>query len=148
MKTFGVTAIAFALFATSAAYTRSLLDNCSNLAWPECPGSGSTGQCPGGGTCIWTLEFAKDINISLCSCYTPGCGSGPCNRQVTWRVKLYKWKCTPPGELNPCIEHETSYCAEWPPQQLGTPNKNCSGQPCTGPCNDLVVPPPADPPQP
>ncbi len=148
MKATWLSGISFILLgAAGVAYGAFQVDSCSGLAWQACPENGSRGKCPSGNKhCTWVTEYEKTVDITLCSCHTPNCGNEECNRQLTWRVRLFKWKCIPDGELEPCIRHETTLCAEYPPLQVGPQDRNCNGETCTGPCQNVVTPPPAPPP--
>ncbi len=108
-------------------------DSCSSL--PTCPEEGQPCNCPDGTPSTWTGKVLEIINTELCSCFTPGCGPGPCNRRVKWTGNRSEYRCD-------CGEASTvKICFEDFLFQ-GATDQSCALASCSGPCLDLVNPAP------
>lgn len=132
-----------ALMASVALYA-SALDPCPPGTEDRCPAGPDT--CPNGDACSWgPIGPAWDQSRTLCSCYTPGCGSGPCNHHLKWTGQMAMYGCwayNPNTKQWYTCKQKTSAC--WT-QVSDTPvdlREDCDRGSCNGPCAEGTVKPP------
>lgn len=125
----------FGAMAVMSVYAASLRPepnvDCASLS--QCPEAGQPCTCPDGTPATWSGKVLEEVNTELCSCYTPGCGPGPCNHKARWQGHRSEYECGDGCRVVVCFE-DFLY--------RGTVDDDCQGGQCTGPCPNPVNPAP------
>ncbi len=139
MKTLLVAAVLWTLAAAlTVAYAAGISAYpCATFVEGSCPEFGAQGSCPDGTPCLWGVISFWEQKRTLCSCYTEGCGPGPCNRLVQWSGTMYDMGCYG-TEPQPCKIKRCWDAGSVLPAQF--PSQNCDLDPCNGPCPHPVFP--------